>query len=65
MIAVVYRQDTPTPIRGQFGTGEMYAANLVQVGTVSGTRNECWDQAKKLCKAPVMEWKGDSHENRS
>lgn len=63
MIAIVYRQDTPTPLRGHLGQGDMCAANFVVVGKVSGTRAECWDQAHKLCRAPVLEFVGGSHAN--
>ena len=32
-------------------------ANLIVVGIVRGTHDQCWKEAKKLTKFPVMEFR--------
>lgn len=59
--AAVYRQDTPMStgrkFRGEYGN-EMpeHEANFVHIGDVSGSYDECWQQAKKLTPKPVLEF---------
>ena len=61
-IATVYKQYPPTPNGRTFKTsdGEEYQDHnlrFVEVGKVSGTYSECWEQAKKLVSFPIMEFK--------
>lgn len=57
----VYRQDKPTPTGERFaksdgGSDVWHRASLVEVGIV-----ETWQQAKALCRAPIVEVVGKPH----
>lgn len=59
LTAKVFQQCAPVKVRelrvGNDVIAE-YAANLVHVGTVAGSKAECWKSAEKLCAAPVLEF---------
>lgn len=58
LTAKVFQQCAPVKVRelrvGNDVIAE-YSANLVHVGTVSGSKAECWRAAEKLCAVPVLE----------
>lgn len=59
LTAKVFQQCAPVKVRelrvGNDVIAE-YAANLVHVGDVSGSKAECWRAAAKLCSIPVLEF---------
>lgn len=62
MKAILYRQETPDQVvtkeRDREGNWkEFYQPKLARVSELEGSYDEIWNQAKKLCKCPVMEWK--------
>ncbi len=58
-MAKVYRQNEPKAVPGTDPTD--YSASLELVGTVWGSYNQCWEQAKGLCKFPILELKETDH----
>ena len=71
--AAVFRQEPPqlvNPVRywtTEDGSKYMeHRAVLTHITDVTGTYSECWEQAKKVCAAPVLEfpkamYRGNGH----
>ena len=51
----VYRQDPPVFVGRDMKGVEVFRADLVNLGSVQGSHNQCWDQAVSLCNFPVLE----------